>query len=227
MGAIISKNGADTLRELVNRRDIPEKDLSSAEISDLLKLVANKLVSQGKNLTIVAVGGAVNTVLLHSRPATGDVDFFYNTKTQNPDVTAITQAAQAVAKDKKLGDAWLNNHTAVFLHEDTINALYEEARRQNRPLFTASGLTVLAAPWRYAITTKIDRLMKAGAKSYDLDDAITYLHEIVSAPGGRPVPKASLATWATEFKCTPPDANMIQRIADGYQAKYKSKGIET
>ena len=103
--------------------------------------------------------------------------------------------------------------------------MYQEAGRQNRTLFSANGLTVLAAPWRYAITTKIDRLMKAGAKSYDLDDAITYLHEIVSAPGGSPVPKASLAAWATEFKCTPPDANLLQRIADGYQAKYHSPGI--
>jgi len=199
--------------------------MNEAQIKTLLSLVAAHLHAKGKDITIVAVGGAVNTVLLHSRLTTGDVDFFYNTKQQNDDVHAVVTAAEEVAKEKGLGDAWLNNHTAVFMQESDINALYEEAKTQNTPIFKETGLTVLAAPWRYAMTTKLDRLMKTGAKPYDLADAVTYLHQIVSAPHGQPVPQANLLQWASDFKCTQPSPELIQRLAAAYVAKYSSPGL--
>jgi hypothetical protein len=102
--------------------------------------------------------------------------------------------------------------------------LYNEAIMQNRRLFEARGLTVLAAPWRYAITTKLDRLMKSGAKSYDLGDAVTYLHEIVVAAGAA-MPQEKLGSWAREFKCTVPDDGLIRRLSEAYIEKYKSAGL--
>lgn len=63
---------------------------------------------------IIVVGGAVNTLLLHTRESTGDVDLFYRTKTKNEEVTKVIVAAGTAATKLKLGDQWLNNHTAVF-----------------------------------------------------------------------------------------------------------------
>jgi hypothetical protein len=103
--------------------------------------------------------------------------------------------------------------------------LYNEAITQDRQLFKARGLTVLAAPWRYAMMTKLDRLMRSvTAKSYDLDDAVTYLHEIVVA-SHTPVPKPNLAVWANEFRCTPPSDALINSLAGAYGKKYNSAGL--
>jgi predicted nucleotidyltransferase len=115
MGQSVSSNSADALKEIVEQRDIPEVSLTGDQIKTMLSLVAERLDKKGANITIVAVGGAVNTILLHSRESTGDVDFFYNTKQRNEDVSAILQAAKEVATDRGLGDAWLNNHTVLFM----------------------------------------------------------------------------------------------------------------
>lgn len=80
-----------------------------------LNSVAASLHSKDQNISIIAVGGAVNTLLLHTRESTGDVDFFYWTKTKNEDVTKIIVAANSAASKLKLGDQWLNNHTAIFI----------------------------------------------------------------------------------------------------------------
>ncbi|TFK54710.1 hypothetical protein OE88DRAFT_1653170 [Heliocybe sulcata] len=224
MGCIVSKNGADTLRELVNRPGEAEQDFTSNQITQLLNLVAKQLHDGGKDVTIVAVGGAVNTVLLGSRAATGDVDFFYQTKQKNDDVSAVVKAAADVAKARSIGQAWLNNHTVVFIQEEQIAALYREAQTQRAVVFSAPGLTVLAAPWRYALVTKLDRLMKPGAKPYDLSDAVTYLHEIVQKTQ-QPVPRGRLQEWANEFKCTVADSSLTQSLADAYQKKYEHAGL--
>jgi len=80
-----------------------------------LNSVAATLNSKRVNVVIVAVGGAVNTLLLRTRESTTDVDFFYRTKTKHEDVTRVIVAADAATTKLKLGDQWLNNHTAVFI----------------------------------------------------------------------------------------------------------------
>ena len=80
-----------------------------------LNSVAATLNSKRVNVVIVAVGGAVNTLLLRTRESTTDVDFFYRTKTKHEDVTRVIVAADAATTKLKLGEQWLNNHTAVFI----------------------------------------------------------------------------------------------------------------
>jgi predicted nucleotidyltransferase len=110
-----SSNGPATLDELVQQHMTPEVELTADQIRVMLSLVAQRLAKKEKNITIIAIGGAVNTVLLRSRQSTGDVDFFYNTKQKSADVSSVVQAAREVAHQRGLGDAWLNNHTAVFM----------------------------------------------------------------------------------------------------------------
>ena len=89
--------------------------MSSEMIRQGLTSVAATLYSKGQHISIIAVGGAVNTLLLHTRESTGDVDFFYRTKTKHEDVTKVIVAADAAAAKLKFGEHWLNNHTAVFI----------------------------------------------------------------------------------------------------------------
>jgi hypothetical protein len=119
MGNIFSKKDhpADALRDLVERPGTStEISLTGSKITSGLDAVASALhADKSSKITIVAVGGAVNTLYLKSRPQTTDVDFFYRTKLASKDVTAIVKAAGKAAKAIGADDNWLNNHTAVFI----------------------------------------------------------------------------------------------------------------
>jgi len=132
MGNCFSANDTVSLRDLVARHDVPpEQPMSAKIIRQGLTTVAATLHSKGQHISIVAVGGAVNTLLLNTRESTGDVDFFYRTKTKHEDVANVTIAADAAATKLKLGEHWLNNHTALFIEEGAIQHLYDEAVTQN------------------------------------------------------------------------------------------------
>lgn len=113
---------AVVLRGLINKADNGEgveSDLDIPLTADMiargLSEVARILHQKGRQIAIVAVGGAVNTLYLRSRTQTSDVDFFYRTKLKDEDVSAIVKAASAAAKTIQVGDTWLNNHTALFI----------------------------------------------------------------------------------------------------------------
>jgi hypothetical protein len=116
MGNCFSANDTVSLRDLVARQNVPpEQPMSAKIIRQGLTTVAATLHSKGQHISIVAVGGAVNTLLLNTRESTGDVDFFYRTKTKHEDVANVIIAADAAATKLKLGEHWLNNHTALFI----------------------------------------------------------------------------------------------------------------
>jgi hypothetical protein len=116
MGNCLSADDTISLRDLVVRPNVPpEQPMSAETIRQGLTAVAATLNSKKQKISIIAVGGAVNTLLLHTRESTGDVDFFYRTKTKHEDVTKVIVAADAAATKLKLGDQWLNNHTAIFI----------------------------------------------------------------------------------------------------------------
>ena len=109
------ESNAIALRNLVQRPGSPEIVLTAATINQGLNEVARTLNRNRRNVTIVAVGGAVNTLYLRSRAQTTDVDFFYRTKERHEDVSAIIQAARGAARQIRVGEGWLNNHTAIFI----------------------------------------------------------------------------------------------------------------
>ncbi|KAF8876689.1 hypothetical protein CPB84DRAFT_1688992, partial [Gymnopilus junonius] len=113
-----------------------------------------------------------------------------------------------------------NNHTALFIQEGTIQRLYDEAAQQNEIVFTASGLTVYAAPWRYhgGKTTP-------GARPYDMSDAVGYLTRLIQKQGGKPVKKSELKAWAQEFKFTVPDDKLMNSLGEEYKKKTGKDGV--
>ncbi|KAF8122669.1 hypothetical protein EV363DRAFT_1182177 [Boletus edulis] len=227
-----SSRPVDDFAELVNkgrpRPGQPEESYSKAKIEEGLNVVAKHLASKGLNVSIVTVGGAVNTVLLKSRASTGDVDFFYCTKDSGAKdsnvVHEVMEAGKLAEKELKLGHQWLNNHTAIFIEETTINDLYEQAIKQNEKVFSAKGLTVYAAPWNYALMTKLDRAAKPGAKSYDMADAVDYLARLIESRG-HAVKKSELGDWAKKYKLSAPPEALIDKLAREYKDKKKKDGI--
>lgn len=242
MGNCLSANGTINLCDIVVRPNVPpEQPMSAETIRQGLTNVAAILNSKHQNISIIAVGGAVNSLLLHTRESTGDVDFFYRTKTKHEDVTKVIVAAKSAATTLKLGDQWLNNHTAIFIEvcwvdlqiyllssykqEDSIERLYDEAVTQNEIVFNAPGLTVYAAPWRYALGTKLDRLSKPGAKSYDMSDAVGYLERLIAKRGGKPVKKSEIKAWAQEFKFTVATDKLMGSLGEAYKKKTGKDGV--
>ncbi len=107
-----------------------------------------------------------------------------------------------------------------------IQRLYDEGVTQNDVVFNEPGLTVYAAPWRYALCAKLDRLSKTGARPYDMSDAVDYLDRLIGKRGGRQaVKKSELRAWADEFKFTVPSDTLIKRLGDEYKKKYGGVGI--
>jgi hypothetical protein len=86
-------------------------------------------------------------------------------------------------------------------------------------------LTVYAAPWRYALSTKLDRLSKAGARPYDMSDAVGYLMRLVAGNGGSPVKKSTLKASANEFKFTVPTENLMNSLGEEYKKKMGKDGV--
>lgn len=110
------------------------------------------------------------------------------------------------------------------LQEDIIGQLYEEAIAQKEIIFSKPGLTVYAAPWRYALTTKLDRLSKNSRRDYDMSDAVVYLNKIVTGRG-RVVKVGELKTWAKSFKFDVPSDELIAHLRTAHQEKYNSSGL--
>lgn len=203
-----------------------EHDLSSQNINQALAYVAHYLHSQGKNFVLVAVGGAVNTVLLRTRQSTHDVDVF------NPAFSAselsIMRAAVDYAKQQSavpLGDKWLNNETGTIGGTTSnIPQLIDMSRRQNDVVFRARGLTVLAAPWHYAFVTKIGRITYGTGRRYDAADAVAYLHEHIRRAGRRPVHASEIRRWGQTYRRVTPN-EILQQVDNLYHQTYGVHGI--
>jgi len=230
---ISSSHPVDGFSQLIHQRQAQdpghEQTYTKEKIEEGLKVVASHLHAKKLNVSIVTVGGAVNTVLLKTRASTGDVDFFYRTKNSGSSdsqlVHEVVEGGKLAETKLGLGQQWLNNHTVVFIEEGTINDLYAEAIQQKAIVFSAQGLTVYAAPWVYSMMAKLDRAAKPGAKSYDVTDAVDYLDRAIKLRGGQAVKKSELKAWATKYKLTVPTEALIEKVNKAYKAKYGKDGI--
>lgn len=118
-----SSKPVDDFAELIHQGRTPpgeaEQTYTKQKIEEGLEVVAKYLASKKLNVSIVTVGGAVNTVLLKTRASTGDVDFFYRTKDSSSKdssiVHQVVKGGELAEKKLNLGSQWLNNHTVVFI----------------------------------------------------------------------------------------------------------------
>ncbi|KAH8689477.1 hypothetical protein BGW36DRAFT_401834 [Talaromyces proteolyticus] len=172
--------------------------LNRQNILAALGYVGQYLHRRGENVTLVAVGGAVNTVVLQSRATTHDVDFFSHIFAQphldilrEAGLYAIERSSAALSRD------WLNNATARMPGVvENIDHLIQTAVAQNVVLMRAPGLTVVAAPWDYSFIKKVSRITQGTGRPYDGADAVAYLHQyIIRTNGNRPITVAQVEGW--------------------------------
>jgi hypothetical protein len=69
----------------------PLHDLTAEDLATALGVVGNYLRKKRKNLILIAVGGAVNTLYLHSWITTHDADFFSRNLTYE-ELTVLNKA---------------------------------------------------------------------------------------------------------------------------------------
>ncbi|RDL34678.1 uncharacterized protein BP5553_07806 [Venustampulla echinocandica] len=205
--------------------DHPEPELDRETLLKGLGNVARYIEGKHEHITLIAVGGAVNTILLQTRASTHDVDF-YNQNLSGEDYGLIKKAIKyARSKDPILEEGWLNNKTVLFIPQNIRGEITQSAIDQNQEVFTAPGLTILAAPWPYAFAAKLDRLSGGGGKAHDLPDAVAYLHQINQTMGYGVVPRSQVLAWADTYKARYSGVHLGQ-VNTEYKRVYGQDGID-
>ena len=201
-------------------------DLSRQNILRALGFVAEYLRQRGKNIVIVAVGGAVNTVFLQTRSSTHDVDFF-SSPFSGPQTSLLRQAI-GYAEEKTsvpLGERWMNNETGTIGGTvEHIPDLVQTARQQHDVIFQQQGLTVLCAPWDYAFIAKVGRITYGTRRSYDMQDAVHYLHQYIRRHDGKPVSSKEIHAWGRIYRRPTPD-EILTQVNAMYHRTYRQQGI--
>ncbi|KAI0911599.1 hypothetical protein F4823DRAFT_298349 [Ustulina deusta] len=172
----------------------PHPDLSN---------VASFITKKGGDVTVVAVGGAVNTIHLQSRMVTHDVDFF-NSRMTAQEIALLVDGAKATAKRTTgLEGDWFNNRTILFMPRAQVASLTDQAFAQDEVIFHERGLKILAAPWNYAFCCKVDRISGGGihgAREYDLDDACHYLLQYLRSTETAQIKQPTIYTWFSTYQ---------------------------
>lgn len=193
-----------------------------------LGYVAQYLKDHGENLTLVAVGGAVNTILLQSRATTHDVDFF-GQMLANPHLKHLRDAGRFAVERSAvpLSADWLNNATARMPGVvENVDGLVKAAVAQNAVLFKRPGLTVVAAPWNYAFVKKISRMAQGTGRPYDAADAVAYLRQVISSSRSKkPVPFETIQKWGKMYKSLCP-VEVLHPVNDLFRRTHGVDGIQ-
>ncbi|CAM1506147.1 Fc.00g057880.m01.CDS01 [Cosmosporella sp. VM-42] len=125
-----------------------------------------------------------------------------------------------------LGTDSLNTETQVWMPGPIHQELTAAAREQNVKVFDGAELGIYAAPWDYALSAKIIRLMAGGdqARPYDLQDAATYFRQYIQAHDNRPVTINIALGWARHYHH---EANIgfLNHINREYRRQYRSNGL--
>lgn len=202
-------------------------DLTRQNLMAALGYVAQYLHERGENIVLVTVGGAVNAVLLQTRPTTHDVDFFCRPLTQ-PRLGILRDAGHyAVERSSApLSADWLNNATARMPGVvENIDGLVQAASAQNAVLFERPGLKVIAAPWNYAFIKKVSRITQGTGRTYDDSDAVAYLHQFITTSNrDNPVRFEDTQAWGKAYKALCP-VEVLQQINELYRRTHGKDGL--
>ncbi|KAB8356590.1 hypothetical protein FH972_024172 [Carpinus fangiana] len=194
--------------------------------------MARYLEDRGERITVIAIGGVVNLLLLQSRQATHDIDFLGTNLDNRQRVLLDEAAAYANSRSNTpLGSEWFNNQTQMWLSPDIHRQLTQQALEQQDVIFRDGPLTVLAAPWKYAFAAKANRVAQdrrgdrnARARPYDAADAAAYLHFYLGKGGNRPQNYSTAQAWCREYRFEV-ELSVLRTINDEYRRKYRMDGL--
>ena len=204
---------------------IEDHELDKETLEAALTAMAAYIHARHQTITTITVGGAVNTLLLQSRPSTHDVDFLGTNLTNDQRVLLDEAALHAETQSPTpLGGEWFNNHAILWLPPNVHREVTREALEQHEILFQRPGLEILVAPWHYALCGKMNRLVRERERRpYDVADAAAYLRQYVLRHG-ETVSKGSIWRWCDVYqKDTSED--VICAVNEEYRRLYGSDGI--
>lgn len=187
-----------------------------------LDIVSDFVAHRRHRINVVAAGGAVNLLYLRSRATTHDIDIF-GSNFGNDSRVLLDQAMQEARRRlPALGTDWLNTETQMWMRGDMHRELTHAAEVQDDRVFDGAGLRIYAAPWEYAFTAKINRLLhpQGQARSYDLADAVVYIHRYISAHGNRPVSVATVMGWARRYHHDCNRDILLNHVDPSYMQRY-------
>ena len=206
---------------------VEDFELDRSTIIAALTTMANYIHQRQQSLTIITVGGAVNTLLLQNRQSTHDVDFF-GTNLDNDQRILLDKAAREAERRsaQPLGGEWFNNQTVQWLPPNVHKRVTAEALALNEIVFQRSGLKVVAAPWNYAMCGKMNRLARASElhRPYDASDAASYLHYYIERSNSGSVSATQVKQWCQDYQKSTSDA-VIRAVNAEYRRLYRSDGI--
>lgn len=205
------------------------RDIDQSVLRAALDHVSQYIAQRGRHLSVIGVGGAVNTLYLRSRATTHDVDVFgsdFGNQSRMLLDEAMHDAQQHIAG---LGTDWLNTETQMWMPGSMHDELTTMAREQNVQVYHGQGFTVLAAPWAYAFTAKCSRILLGGAqaRAYDLPDAVTYIHEYIRSHRGQPVSIATVMGWARHWHHEITEDLLRNRVNPEYVLRYGTSAFVT
>lgn len=243
MGCGTSKRESENfdLTEIAPDRPLPPgtddafTDLDKDYLEDGLRQVASYITKRKRNIRIVAVGGAVSTILLQTRRVTHDIDFFAEGLSQR-DTRLLIEAARVIRQQpgSRFKEDWINNRTIYFISPELRQILTNEGFRQNEIVFYAPGLTVYAAPWTYAFASKLHRISGASttgsqARPHDPDDAANFLHQFLQKTGGTNITIQTVSEWLHDYNIKIPQEGLRMALLQtnhSYERIYGSQPIQ-
>ncbi|KAM0804881.1 hypothetical protein BDR22DRAFT_799805 [Usnea florida] len=204
---------------------VEKYELDRPTLQAALTAMADFIACQQQSITIVIVGGAVNTLLIQNRRSTHDIDFF-GTNIDGHQRVLLDDAARYAERRSQvpLGGEWFDNQTMLWLPPNIHRKVTQEALEQNEVVFEREGLKVVAAPWKYALCGKMGRLIRPSqAQPYDVTDAASYLRQHILKHGG-PVAEANIKRWCQDYLKDTSD-EVILAVNIEYQHLYGEDGI--
>ncbi|NCT90360.1 nucleotidyl transferase [Cellulomonas sp. APG4] len=87
----------------------PRRELTAAELHDLLTELGRRLHAKGVEATLYVVGGAAIALEMDTRRVTADVDAVFHPE------TTVREEAHVLAAERGLPRDWLNNSVAAFI----------------------------------------------------------------------------------------------------------------
>ncbi|KAM0188752.1 hypothetical protein ACHAPA_009288 [Fusarium lateritium] len=201
-------------------QDYPDSsELSRQQIIDAFQQMAEYLNECSVSIDCVAVDGAVNTLYLRSRESTHDVEFILNDPESKQCVALNNAAIFANSQTHgRLGEAWFNNSMQLFMPRNVQASLIREAKKQNEVVFehygTSGGLRVYAAPWSFALCSKLNSLRDID-RSHDMDDAVAYLYRYLSLTGQDYIIAQQIYEWCEEYH-QDVSREVLRRLEEAY-----------
>lgn len=200
--------------------------LTPADLTDGLSLLAQYLNSHNRNIELAVVGGAVCTMLLGTRNTTEDIDYF-NPGLQKDDINVLGRAvayAQNQPHQPPFTSGWFNNNTTVWISPAIRPTLYQEAVQAGIIVFQKPGLTLYAAPFQYQFCAKLQRMSGGGSRTQDAGDAAAYLHEYLRRSNGSVISIDQIQNWIQQYQVNSVNqlgvAPAVKAINEAYVSTY-------